>query len=116
MAKKFSELVARMSPESRAESAARAREMLRELPLIELRRQRSISHEALAKTLGTTPTRVGRLEDRSHLYLTSLRRYVEAMGGTLEITARFPDGEIRLHEWQAWVGADLEGLAEGEPG
>lgn len=88
--------------------------MLRELPLTELRRQREISHEALAKTLGTTPTRVGRLEYRSHLYLTSLRRYVEAMGGTLEITARFPDGEIRLHEWQAQVGTDLEGISEEE--
>jgi DNA-binding transcriptional regulator YiaG len=96
MAKKFSELVARMSPEDRALSAEAAEQMLQEMPLTELRQARSFTQEALAEALGTTQASVSKLERRNDMYLSSLRRLVEAMGGELVITARFPDAEIRL--------------------
>lgn len=98
MAKKFSELVARMSPESRARSAALAQEMLREMPLLELRQARNLTQAQLAECLGTTQASVSKLERRSDMYLSTLRRLVEAMGGEMEIIARFPDGAIRLGE------------------
>jgi DNA-binding XRE family transcriptional regulator len=100
MAKKWSELVARMSPEDRARSAARTERMLRELPLIEVRRQLNLSQETVAGLMGTSRSGISRLERRSGIHLQELRRYVEAMGGELEITARFPDGEIRLDAWE----------------
>lgn len=96
MAKKFSELVARMSPEIRASSAAEAEQLMRDMPLTELRQARSFTQVELAQALGTTQASVSKLERRSDMYLSSLRRIVEAMGGELEITARFPDGDIRL--------------------
>lgn len=96
MAKKFSELVARMSPESRARSRALAEQMMREMPLVELRQARDFTQAELAEALGTTQASVSKLERRSDMYLSTLRRLVQAMGGELEITARFPDGEIRL--------------------
>lgn len=96
MAKKFSELVARMSPESRARSKALAEQMLRDMPLVELRQARNFTQAELAEALGTSQASVSKLERRSDMYLSTLRRLVQAMGGELEITARFPDGEIRL--------------------
>lgn len=96
MARKFSELVARMSPESRARSKALAEQMLRDMPLVELRQARNFTQAELAEALGTSQASVSKLERRSDMYLSTLRRLVQAMGGELEITARFPDGEIRL--------------------
>ncbi|HEU4881778.1 MAG TPA: XRE family transcriptional regulator [Longimicrobium sp.] len=96
MAKKFSDLVARMSPESRERSRALAEQMMREMPLVELRQARDFTQAELAQALGTTQASVSKLERRSDMYLSTLRRLVEAMGGELEITARFADGEIRL--------------------
>jgi transcriptional regulator with XRE-family HTH domain len=103
MAKKFSDLVADWSPERVDAVHARVREMLRELPLVELRRQLNLSEAEIARELGIPEARISKLERRSDVYLRTLRRYIEAMGGQLEITARFPDGEIRLDEWSAWM-------------
>lgn len=96
MARNFKELIARMPPESQMRSAERARQMLREMPLTELRQARRITQAALAEALGTTQASVSKLERRNDMYLSSLRRMIEAMGGELEITARFPDGDVRL--------------------
>jgi DNA-binding XRE family transcriptional regulator len=100
MAKKFRDLMADWPPERIAAVEARTQEMLREMPLIELRRQLNVTQERLADALGTSQASVSKLERRSDIYLSTLRRYVEALGGTLEITARFPDGEIRLDQWK----------------
>lgn len=100
MARKFRELTADWDPERLAAVEARTQELLREMPLVELRRQLNLTQEALADALGTSQASVSKLERRSDIYLSTLRRYVEAMGGELEITARFPHGEIRLDQWK----------------
>lgn len=100
MARKFRELMADWPADRLAAVEARTQEMLREMPLVEVRRQLNVTQEALAVALGTSQASVSKLERRSDIYLSTLRRYVEALGGQLEITARFPDGEIRLDEWQ----------------
>ena len=100
MARKFRELMADWPADRVAAVEARTQEMLREMPLVEVRRQLNVTQEALATALGTSQASVSKLERRSDIYLSTLRRYVEALGGKLEITARFPDGEIRLDEWQ----------------
>jgi DNA-binding XRE family transcriptional regulator len=99
MARKFRELMADWSPERVQAVEARTQQMLREMPLVELRRQLNLTQEALAAALGTSQASVSKLERRRDISLSSLRRYVEAMGGELEITARFPEGEIRLDPW-----------------
>jgi DNA-binding XRE family transcriptional regulator len=100
MARKFRELMADWSPARVAAVEARTQDMLREMPLVELRRQLNLTQDALAAALGTSQASVSKLERRSDIYLSTLRRYVEAMGGELEITARFPDGAIRLDQWE----------------
>lgn len=66
------------------------------LALHELRKSRKVSQDALAQKLSVGQPAVAKLERRSDMYVGNLRRYVEALGGTLEITARFPDGAVTV--------------------
>jgi predicted XRE-type DNA-binding protein len=100
MAKKFRDLAARtMSPASQARAAARTQVMLAELPLSELRRARALSQAAMAELLDASQPEVSKIEHRTDMYLSTLRRFVEAMGGELDIIARFPDGAIRIAQF-----------------
>lgn len=96
MARKYNELRAKMSSESRARAAARAKALLKEMPLHELRRARGLSQEALAATLKVRQASISKLERRADMYISTLRAHIEAMGGELEIIARFPEGEVRI--------------------
>jgi DNA-binding transcriptional regulator YiaG len=96
MAKKFSELRAKMSPAARAESAEISAALRKELPLHQLRQALKLSQEQVAEELGITQAAVSRLEHRPDLFVSTLRRFVEAMGGELEIRVRFPTGTVTL--------------------
>ena len=96
MAKKFRDLIADWPPERTHEVEARVREMLRDTPLFRLRAALGMSKEELATAIGKTPNHVLILERRADHFLSSARKYVEAMGGRLEIIARFPDRVYRL--------------------
>ena len=104
MGKKFRDLRARMSPERRARAHDRAETMLAELPLQALRQARKLTQEALAKTLGSEQALVSKLERRADMYVSSLRTYIEALGGKLEIVARFPDGAVRITQFTELAG------------
>ncbi len=99
MAKKFRDLVANMPPESRARVKARARQMLAEMRLQELRKARHLSQVALGKTLKAEQATISKLERRTDMYVSSLRQYINAMGGELEIIARFPEGAVRINQF-----------------
>ena len=96
MAKKFSELRARMSPASRARAARRAKRMSAEMPLHELRQARALSQVKLAELLKLKQPEISKIEHRTDMYISTLRGYIRAMGGDLEIVARFPDGEVKI--------------------
>ena len=96
MTRKFRELRERMAPERQERIRKRAQELLAELPLHELRRARALSQEELAEVLGLNQATISKLERRTDMYLSSLRRFVEAMGGELEISASFPEGKVRI--------------------
>jgi transcriptional regulator with XRE-family HTH domain len=88
-----------MERSNQALAARKARAMMRELPLHELRAARRLSQEALAAMLKTGRSSVSRLESRTDMYVSTLRRYIEALGGELEIIARFPDGTVRITQF-----------------
>ena len=96
MAKKFSDLRVGMSPEAQAKALSRAIAMMAEIPLSELRQARGMSQQMLAEVLNVKQPSVAKIEKRSDVYLSTLRSHVEAMGGELDIVARFPDGAIRI--------------------
>ncbi len=66
------------------------------MTLQELRKARDISQEELAGSLQVCQPAVGKPEKRADMHVSSLRRYIEALGGTLEITARFPEASVTL--------------------
>ena len=47
----------------------------------------------LASAMGVSQAQITKVEHQADLYVSTLRRFVEAMGGELELVARFPDGE-----------------------
>ena len=94
MTKRFQELRSKMSPQARARSEAIKRKLLAELPLQELRHARRLSQEHMAEFLRIKQASVSKLERRTDMYISTLRRYIEAMGGELEIRAHFPEGDV----------------------
>ena len=96
MTKKFSELEAKMSPERRERIAKEVENALAEMPLNELRNARGLSQKMLAEMLNIQQPAVAKLEKRADMYISTLRSHIEAMGGELEIIARFPDGDVKI--------------------
>lgn len=99
MAKKFLKLRTGMSADAQAKSRAKAQTMLQEMPLQELRLARGLSQKTLAEELHIQQPAVAKMEKRTDMYLSTLRNHIRAMGGELDIIARFPDGEVRIQNF-----------------
>jgi DNA-binding XRE family transcriptional regulator len=100
MAKKFRALIADWPPERLAAVEARVQQTLAEMRLQELRKARRLSQVALAKKLKAQQATISKLERRTDMYVSSLRQYIGALGGELEIIARFPEGAVRINQFQ----------------
>jgi DNA-binding XRE family transcriptional regulator len=85
------EMLAEESEKSRARILLLAEEMRAELNLRELRRQRRLTQARLSKKLKIGQEGVSRIERRQDMNASTLRSYVEGVGGELWIEARFPD-------------------------
>lgn len=96
MAKKFAALRAQMSPESQARTEAKAQAMLAEMPLNKLRQARGLSQKMLAEVLHVQQPAIAKMEKRTDMYISTLRSHIEAMGGQLDVVARFPDGTVKI--------------------
>jgi transcriptional regulator with XRE-family HTH domain len=92
----FSELTKGFSPSRKARTAAKVLALKADMPLAELRQAREHSQEELARELKVGQPAVAKLEKRADMYVSNLRRYIEALGGSLEITARFPEGAVNI--------------------
>jgi transcriptional regulator with XRE-family HTH domain len=92
--KTLDQKIRELSPARRKRVEARAAQLIaEEMSLRELRRAHKLTQERIAETLGIGQDQVSRLEQRSDLLLSTLRGYVEAMGGQLKIVAEFPHQE-----------------------
>jgi len=100
MTKPFKLLRNKMSPEAQRRVKAKTRKMLEEMPLQELRQARSLTQEQMAKILRVKQASVSKLERRTDMYISTLRTYVKAMGGNLEIVARFPEGDVSIAQFE----------------
>ncbi|MHB2017164.1 MAG: XRE family transcriptional regulator [Candidatus Xenobia bacterium] len=72
----------------------------RQVALRKLRESRHFSQEALARELEVKQATVSKLERRSDMYISTLRRVIKAMGGDLEIRARFPEGIVNISQFE----------------
>ena len=85
-------MMAGLDPARRRKIEERAAELVaEEMTLRELRMARQLTQVSVARELGISQDGVSRIEQRTDLLLSTLRRTVEAMGGSLSLIATFPD-------------------------
>lgn len=97
MAKSFDALVRRTTTRKvRDQAARRARELLGELLLSEIRRGVGKSQAEVAKALGIKQPSLSKLEKQSDMQISTLTKIVKVLGGELEVIARFPKGAVRI--------------------
>lgn len=97
MAKSFEALVKRTTNKrTRDRAAVRTRELLAEMLLSETRQHVGLSQSEVAKVLGIKQPSLSKLEKQSDMQLSTLGRIVKALGGQLEVVARFPRGAVRI--------------------
>lgn len=92
MAKKWDDLRDRMGAEANARVDGRVRETLASMPLSEIRKAIGLTQAQLAETLGQGQGSVSKIEHATDMYLSTLRRFIMALGGELTVTATFPNG------------------------
>ena len=88
----WQDLKGRMTPEARARVDARLARTLASMPLPEMRKAIGLTQAELAANLETGQGTVSKLERAADMYLSTLRKYVEALGGELHLVASFPEG------------------------
>ncbi len=99
MAKSFNILREKMSPERRAKNEARAREMLAEIALQELRQSLNLTQEQVAEIMQLNQAAVSKMERQSDMYISTLQKLVAALGGKLKLVASFPDREVVIGQF-----------------
>jgi transcriptional regulator with XRE-family HTH domain len=92
VARNYKELQAKMDPASRIDNQRRVRDELQRMALDELRNAKRLTQADMAEMLDVPQSSISRIERRADMYLSTLRNYVHAMGGVLQIQAVFPDG------------------------
>jgi len=100
MAKSFNILKNKMSKNAQREANLLTEKMVSDMPLQELRQAKNMSQERLAQILDTKQSNVSRIEKRTDMYISTLRSYIQAMGGELQIIAHFPEGDISIRQFQ----------------
>ena len=97
MAKKWSEIRKTLSPE--AEERIRRKVAATGMMLNQIREARQLTQVKLAETLRINQGAVSTMEKRTDMYVSTLRNYIEAMGGNLRITAEFPEGAVEIDQF-----------------
>jgi len=92
VARNIDDIIETLSPAQRKKVEARAAELVaEELTLQELRRARKLTQTRMAKSLHVAQKQISEIEKRTDMHISTLRRQIEAMGGSLALIATFPD-------------------------
>ena len=97
MSKSFSTLKNKMSLTAKKAVEEKTSLLLKEVLLHEIREQLHITQEEMAAKLNTKQANISRTERRRDMKLSTLKRYIEAMGGELDIVAKFASNEVHLN-------------------
>lgn len=108
MATKWRDIRRTHSPEVEAGIRRSVEEAALVMKLYQLREARHLTQENLAKVLEINQGAVSRVEKRTDMYLSTLRSYIEAMGGRLQIKAIFPEGEVQIEQFESIPARDIE--------
>ncbi len=101
MAKSFDELVKRTTTKkTQARAARRTQELRAELLLSEVRQLAGKSQQQVAQALGMKQPSLSKLEKQSDMQISTLRKIVKALGGELEVLAKFPKGTVKIDQFE----------------
>ncbi len=100
MAHKWKAIRGEFTPEREARIRQHVKEAVTVMTLHQLREARSLTQVSLAKVLNVNQGAVSKMEKRTDMYVSTLRSYIKAMGGDLEIKAVFPEGEVQIEQFQ----------------
>ncbi len=100
MAKPFKKLKDNMSPERREKIEEHAQEILIGMALQELRQTRHLTQQELANMLNINQAALSKMECQADIRVSTLRKILSAMGGTLKIVAEFPEGEVVINQFE----------------
>lgn len=100
MAKSFTELKEKMSPQRREMVEERAQAILMSMALQELRQTRRLTQQELANILNVNQAALSKMENQTDMRVSTLRKLLAAMGGTLKIVAEFPEGEVVINQFE----------------
>lgn len=92
----FDTLRAGMTPTQKKTLAFKTEALRADMTLAELRQARQLTQQTLSGTLNVGQAAVAKMEKRTDMYVGNLRRFVEAMGGELDVVARFPEGSVKI--------------------
>jgi len=104
----FRELTKDFSPDRQARIEEKVRTLQQEMALAELRQARAHSQADLVKRLKVNQPAIAKMERRTDMYVSNLRRFIEGVGGTLEIVAHFPDGSVTITNFSEVDAVDAE--------
>ena len=100
MAHKWRDVRGTFSPEVEAEIARRVKEAAGVMTLYQLREAKQMTQVSLANVLQVNQGAVSRMEKRTDMYVSTLRSYIQAMGGQLQVKAIFPEGEVEIDQFE----------------
>ena len=98
--KPFSELRKKMTPERRAKNKTRAQLMSLHLTLLELQQSLGLTQDEIKIDLNDFEANISDLENQEDIQISTLSRYIKALGGNLKIVAHFPNEEITLAQFE----------------
>ena len=99
MARKWTEIRDRMSPERRERNREKTAALLLAMDLTEIRDNMQLTQEEVAARLQISQSNVSRLEKRRDMLVSTLRDVIEAFGGELHLVAEFPDGSVEIKQF-----------------
>lgn len=102
MAKPLNEHRKNIKPEVQAAARAQAVGIVAEMTLAETRKARGMNQAEVAKKLNIAQSNISQMESRPDALLSTLSEYIEALGGELELHAKFPDGqEVEITQFRS---------------
>lgn len=100
MAHKWRDIRGTFPPEVEERIRQEVKDAAGVMTLYQLREARSLTQVNLAKVLQVNQGAVSRMEKRTDMYVSTLRSYIQAMGGQLQVKAIFPEGEVQIEQFE----------------
>lgn len=100
MSKKWKDIRGEFTPDEETVIKAKIAESEKSISLYQLRKARNLTLDTLAKTLKISQGAVSAMEKSTDMYISTMRSSIEAMGGKLQITAIFPNGTVKIEQFE----------------